>query len=267
MEGKIKRRQLAGTNERYGEYAFDSFLDTMEGLGVAGVFLSDGTPHFSCEQLSYSECTQLRRDAEKRGLSIVGLGAKGKHSDCRLTEEDPEKRRRSVRYFKKSIQVCREMGIPCMTVSFTPDRGQHGSGAWERAKDMLWCLCEEGQAQGVTIAAGDLGFSKSSSGTLADLIKMDHELNHPGFRILADTGAGDCDGKRLGDWFSAFGDTLCIMQLSWKEGQIHGRETAACAARHGYAGALVLRYLGEKYSAEPARADKIILEMLEPFME
>ncbi len=52
------------------------------------------------------------------------------------------------------------------------------------------------------------GISKSDSRVLADLIKMNRELNHSAFWILADAGAGDCDRKRLEDWFSALEDAL-----------------------------------------------------------
>ena len=275
MANKLSRGQIAGMNLIYKWHSFEYFLDSMEELGLSAISIWGGPPHFDCDYISYQDCVKLRRDVEGRGLSILCFLVTGSNYRYQIAEEEPEQREHMFQYFKNGILACEELGVPCMTISSGWGYWNHDrEEAFKRAADMIRRLCEEGQAHGVTVAMESLKSCETNLVvTLEDTIRMEREVNHPGFRILGDTGAIAYNKERLEDWFAAFGDKICTMHfvdgmhLTWGDGKSPLDDMMMTMIRHNYKGCLSLETSGSRYFTNPREADRKALKILEPFVE
>lgn len=275
MSKKIKRKQIAGMNLMYKWHTFDYFLESMEELGFESISLWGGPPHFDCDHLSYQDCKRIRSQVKDHGLSIIGFLVTGSNYRYQIATEEPAQREHVFQYFRNGILACEELGSPFISINsgwgyLNHDREE----AFKRSGDMIRRLCVEAEEHGVFIAMESLKACETNLVvTLEDAVRMEREVDHPAFRLMADTGAIAYNGERLEDWFLAFGEHIGAMHfvdgmhLTWGDGKSPLDDMMASILHHGYEGSLGLETSGGGYLRDPKEADRKAMKMLSRFIE
>lgn len=275
MEGKIKRRQIAGMNLMYKWYSFEYFLNSMEELGFESISLWGGPPHFDCDYLGYQDCTRIRSAAGRRGLSITGFLVTGSNYRYQIATEEREQWEHVFQYFRNGILACEELGSPYMSINsgwgyLNHDREE----ALKRSRDMIVRLCQEAQEHHVLITMESLKACETNLVvTMEDAKRMDEAVHHPAFRLMADTGAIVYNEERLEDWFRCFGNRIGAihfvdgMHLAWGDGKSALDDMMMSIVKHGYQGCLALETSGKKYFPNPKEADRKAMAILNRFVE
>lgn len=275
MRGKIKRKQIAGMNLMYKWHSFEYFLDAMEELGFESISLWGGPPHFDCDYLSYPECSRIRREAQHRGLGITGFLVTGSNYRYQIATEEREQREHVFHYFRNGILACEELGCPSMSINSGWGYLDHDrEEAWKRSRDMIYRLCEEAKEHHVRLTMESLKACETNLAvTLDDVKRMEQEVCHPAFFIMADTGAIVYNHERLEDWFACFGDRIDSihfvdgMHLIWGDGKSALDDMMKTIITFGYEGCLALETSGAGYMSDPKEADRKAMRILSPFLE
>jgi len=275
MSKKIKRKQIAGMNLIYKWHTFEYFLESMEELGFESISLWGGPPHFDCDYLSYQDCKRIRSQVKGHGLDITGFLVTGSNYRYQIATEEPFQREHVFQYFRNGILACEELGSPFLSINsgwgyLNHDREE----AFKRSGDMIRRLCEEAQKHGVLIAMESLKSCETNLVvTLEDTLRMEREVDHPAFRLMADTGAIAYNGERLEDWFQTFGKRIETMHfvdgmhLAWGDGKSTLDDMMISILRHDYEGSLALETSGGGYFRDPKEADRKAMKILERFIE
>ena len=272
MNGMIRRSQIAGMNLVYKYYPFRYFLDSMQELGFTTISVWGGPPHFDCDHLSYQDCKRIVSDAASRNLTIGGFLVTGSNYRYQIAEDGQSER--MFQYFKNGILAWEELGSPVCSVSsgwgyFDRDREE----SFRRSRDMLYRLSEEAQRHHVCLVMESLkSLETNLCTTIDDTERMYHEVNHPSFQIMADTGAIAYAHERLEDWFQRFGKAIRSMHFvdgmhqEWGDGMSALDDMMLSIARHNYTGILALETSAGKYMRDPKAADQKAMRILERFI-
>lgn len=275
LKGKIKRKQIAGMNLIYKWHTFEYFLDAMEELGFESIFLWGGPPHFDCDYLSYPKCGRIQKAVRHHGLEITGFLVTGSNYRYQIATEEPDQREHVFNYFRNGILACEELGSPCISMNSGWGYQDHDrEEAFKRSRDMISRLCEEARKHHVRIVLESLKSCETNLVvTMEDMKRMEREVNHPAFSIMADTGAIGYNKERLEDWFDCFGKQIRSihfvdgMHLTWGDGKSGLDDMIKSIITHEYQGCLALETSGSAYLPDPIEADRKAMRILSPFLE
>lgn len=262
-------------NLMYKWYSFDYFLDSMERLGLESIALWGGPPHFQCDHLSYMNCRRMDGKIKKRKLKMRSFLVTSTNYRYQIATEEKEHFENCFHYFKNGIMACEEFGCGYMACNsgwgyFDHDR----EDAWKRSKDMLLRLSEEAGRRGVVLTMESLKpIETNLVTTIEDTKRMFDEIQHPAFKIMADTGAIAYQKETLQQWFDIFDGEIRGMHFVdskhrvWGEGNLDLQEMMRTIIRNSYKGILALETSGDLYYRNPFQADKKNIEALEAFIE
>lgn len=275
--GLIKREQIAGMNCHYYNYSLDCFFDSMERCGYETVALWGGAPHFFLDYMSYSDCREIRRKAEKRGLKIKCFTPSSGTYGYQMGMQPPSHRERVYRYYINGIKAAVELGADM--VSMNSGWGywdEPFESAWERSRDMIRKLCDAAQQEGVILTMESLRQAESQlAWNLENTKRLYEEIDHPALKIMIDTTAMGVAGETPKQWFEAFGgdivnthfiDGTPYGHLVWGDGIQPLGQWLETLKEYNYDGLLGLEITARRYYEDPAAADRQNMMVLSKYI-
>lgn len=275
--GLIRHEQIAGMNCHYYNYSLDFFLDTMERNGYETVALWGGAPHFYLDYLSYSNCAQIRRKAEKRGLKIKCFTPSSGTYGYQMGMQPTSHRERVYQYYLGGIKAAAELGADM--VSMNSGWGywdEPFETAWERSKEMIVRLCDAAQREGVVLTMESLRRAESQlAWNLENTKRLYDEIHHPALKIMIDTTAMGVAEETPKQWFETFGSNIVNTHfidgtpyghLVWGDGTQPLEEWLQILKDYGYSGLLGLEITARQYYDDPAAADRQSMEILSKYI-
>lgn len=207
---ELKRSQIAGMNLSYRYFSFDYFLESMERIGFQSVEIWGASPHFYVPDLTPGEIRAVAKKIGERGLRVVCFTPEQCCYPENIATKDPEARKRSIAFYKKTVEACAELGSP--QILMTSGWGYFDESpeeAWKRSADGLEQLSRVASRVGVTIVLEPLRVEETDLvTTLPQLKRMLDEVGSPALKAMLDTSPMFNSGETIADYFRVFGDDM-----------------------------------------------------------
>jgi len=187
--------KFAICNELFEGWPWEKVCDFVQALGYTGLEVAPFTLADSADQVSPQRRLELRRDAETRGVEVLGLHwLLVKPPGLHITDPDPDVRRRTADYFIQLVDLCADMGGRVMVIGSPKQRGLlpgvSRPEAREHAKEVFRPVLEPAARRGVTLAFEPLGPAETDfMNTVAEAKALVDEIGHPNFQINLDVKA------------------------------------------------------------------------------
>ncbi len=265
-------------NFHYLHYPLETFLDAMVRFQFEKIELWGAAPHFYVEDLSLSDVKRIKREIEHRDLHIVCFTPEQCMYPINLAAKEEEIRKRSLHYFRKSLDASAELGAPMLLVTAGWGyRNENREEAWKRASESLQQLAMEAEKQGILLALEPLSTVESNLVTdLPTLRNMLAEVRSPALKGMFDTIPLAMLGEEMDAYFEQLKEDLIHIHfidgnpgghLAWGDGALPVERYMHTLERHGYKGALTLEFTSMQYVVEPDRAIEQSLRFLQPYLE
>ena len=266
--------KLANMNQHYHRYPFNYFLESTMRLGLEAIELWGGIPHLYVNDSTHKDIKKIGADIRERKLELVCFTPEQCIYPINLSAKDEITRDRSIKYFKKCIDVANTLECEQLIVSVgygfynEPDEE-----AWKRASDSLQMLSKEAEMKGVVLLLEQM--STIGSNVITDvktLKKMYEEVNSPNLKVMADTVLLEFVGDRLED-YREFGDDLSHIHfidgnvkttahLAWGEGVFNLDHYMKVLNELNYNGYLTLELISPKYNWDPEKGIRDSIEKI-----
>ncbi|MBM7652679.1 sugar phosphate isomerase/epimerase family protein [Neobacillus cucumis] len=270
---KITRDQITGMNFHYKHYPLEYFLDAMVQYECKKIELWGASPHFYVDELTLSEMRKIKREIDRRDLSVVCFTPEQCVYPINLAAKEERIRERSIQYFLKSAEAAKELGAPLLLV--TPGWGyenEDSQEAWKRTRDSLEKLADVAARLELTLALEPL--TRVESNIICDaksLKKMLEEVNSPSLKGMIDTIPMALANEDFNDYFNLLKDEIVHIHfidgkpeghLVWGDGVLPLQTYVDQLSQHGYQGALTLEYTSYQYVQDPDQAMERTLDVL-----
>jgi protein FrlC len=201
---------FAAMNFHYVRYSLERFMDDCVASGFRDIELWAAAPHFNIDDVDGERLRRLRREIEARTLTLRCITPEQCVYPVNLSIQDDALRRRSVAYFRKTIDIA--AGLECRQVLITP-----GYGYFEKPKKDAWRLCAESLAE-LSAYAADAGvilflecLLSTTSNVLnksRDIAEMIRQVDSSVLFAMLDVNQMADAGETVRDYIGAFGDKL-----------------------------------------------------------
>ena len=277
MKDLVKKR-VAGMNCAYGHYPFEYFLDSMVRVGLENIELWGGSPHFYPSDLSREQFSQKKRQIRSRELKLVCYTPEQVSYPVNIAAEEDYIRTRSLDYFTKSIQTAAELEAPLMVI--VPGWGylsQDKKPAWERSRQGLTQLAREAKKLGVTLALEPLTtISSNLINYTKELGQMLDEVNEPALKGMLDVGQMSILNETVEDYYHVLGEEGLVHvhmvdgnptgHMAFGDGALPLADYYSQIMKHGYRGHFSLEINDRKYFAQPEKAFRQSLDVMEQWL-
>lgn len=187
--------RFAICNEIFENWPWERVCDYAASLGYTGLEVSPFTLAERAEDVSPERRRELRKQAESRGVEILGLHwLLVKPAGLYITSPDATVRRKTATYFVELVKLCHELGGNVMIIGSPKQRSLLPGITREQAlvyaqevfTECLWLA----QRLGVTLAMEPLGPKETDFlNTAAETIELIERIAHPNFRLNLDVKA------------------------------------------------------------------------------
>jgi sugar phosphate isomerase/epimerase len=187
--------KFAICNEMFEGWTQPDVFRFAAGLGYEGVEIAPFTLAESIEQLSGSERAQLRQDAEKCGIEIVGLHwLLASPAGLHIAHPDGSVRQRTAAYLKELVGCCADLGGKVMVFGSPKQRNVLPELSPEQARDLAVKTFREvlpaTEGEDVTICLEPLTSAETDFvNTAAEAVEIIDEIAHPNLRLHLDVKA------------------------------------------------------------------------------
>lgn len=265
MDAENIRSRFAVMNNAYAAYSFDSFLNSMDALGLNQIDLWGGVQHFDPFDARASSIAAFREKVRRRGMRIIAYTPELLAYPFNFASPDRCVRARSVAYARRNIEICAELECPMMLLSpgwglLDVPIGQ--SRAW--SDDCLTSLADDAQRCGVRLVLEHLTPQSSNLLTsLASLVDTLDRIRHPMLGAVLDLGQMSVFGECVEAYAQALGERLMhvhIMDgdparhLALGDGILPLEEDFRALMEAGYDGYLTLEINDGRYADRPHEA-------------
>ncbi|WP_160724175.1 sugar phosphate isomerase/epimerase family protein [Bacillus sp. USDA818B3_A] len=270
---KITRGQITGMNFHYKHYPLEYFLDAMVRYECKNIELWGASPHFYVDELTLHEMKNIKREIDRRNLSVVCFTPEQCVYPINLAAKEERIRERSIQYFIKSAEAAKELEAPLLLV--TPGWGYENEDrheAWKRTRDSLEKLSKVAGELGLTLALEPLTRVESNIINDAKSLKaMLKEVNSPFLKGMIDTIPMALANEDFNDYFSILKDEIVHIHfidgkpeghLVWGDGVLPLQRYMDQLSHHGYQGSLTLEYTSYQYVQNPNEAMERTLDVL-----
>ena len=195
--------RFAICNECFENWPWERICDFCASLGYEGLEVAPFTLAESAELLSAQRRAELRRSAESRGLSILGLHwLLVKPPGLHITHPDAAVRRRTSGYFCALVDLCADLGGRVMVVGSPKQRsllpGVSRQQAMAHAREVFAPCLERAASRDVTLAFEPLGPQETDFiNTVAEAMELMRFIGHERFRINLDVKAMASEGRPI----------------------------------------------------------------------
>ena len=275
---RLKKSQIAGMNLSYRYYSFDYFLDSMEQIGFQSIEVWGASPHFYTPDMTSNDIRNIVKNIRGHNLRVVCYTPEQCCYPENIAVKDPIARRRSIDFYKKTIDVCAELGAP--KILMTSGWGYFDEGpeeAWKRSMDALSELTGEAEKAGVYIVLEPLRVEETNLVTTLPLMKkMIDEVGSPALKGMLDTSPMYNSNETIADYFDVMGDDMRHIHfidgdptghLVWGEGIFPLEKYIKELEAYEYKYDLTLELTAAKYYGDPNVSMKAAYEYLLPYFE
>jgi len=192
-------------NETFGDRPFERVCEFSAGLGYQGVEIAPFTIAELVTDIPTSRRTEMRKQAEKAGLQIVGLHwllakTKGFH----LTTADADVRRNTAKYLCELARFCADLGGKVLVFGSPQQRnleqGMSREEGMKHAAEVLQAAMPTLEKTGVTLAVEPLAPAETNFiTTAAEGAALIEAVDSPHCRLILDCKAMSSEGKEDGE--------------------------------------------------------------------
>lgn len=197
--------KFALCNEMFEDTPLATVCDVVKRLGYHGLELA---PFTLCES-AYDYSVEARKEAAAliadHGLDVVGLhwlyvGTEGMH----MTSPDAARWGSARDYLSELVDMCADMTGRVLVIGSPNQRslspGQSYEDAWGRARDLFASVLDRAAERDVVLCIEPLSLVETDFiNTVADGVKMVHELDHPSFKVHLDVKAVSAENQPVAD--------------------------------------------------------------------
>jgi sugar phosphate isomerase/epimerase len=190
-------------NELFENWPWEKVCDFVRGLGYTGLEVAPFTLADSAEQVSAQRRRELRSQAEKRGVEVVGLHwLLVKPAGLYVTHPDAAIRKRTADYFVSLVNLCADLGGKVMVIGSPKQRsllpGVSREQAMGYAREVFTPSLDPAGRRGVILAFEPLGPGETDFlNTAAEGVELVGRIGHPNFRINLDVKAMSSESKPI----------------------------------------------------------------------
>lgn len=263
---KLTRKNVCGSNFSYHHHHFKTFLDDMEDLDLRTIELWGIAPHFHIPALTDQEVKAIAKEFRHRDMSVICLTPEQVLYPVNIASGDPRLRSTSIDLFKRSAQICAELGSPYLFL--TPGRGYEDEPmeeGWKRSAEALSIIGEYAQGLGVPCLFESFQrFETNLVNSLATMRRMAADMNSSNYNFVLDTVAMSAAGDTMQEYFEAFPGQISHVHLvdgtpsghlAWGDGNLPLQHFVNELERLGYSGKLTFEIFGSgEYALNPRRA-------------
>lgn len=273
---KIRRDQVTGMNFHYKHYSFEYFLDAMVRYGFKNIEIWGASPHFYVDDMSIQDIRQVKKEIDRRGLSVVCFTPEQCVYPINLAAKEDRIREKSIQYFIKSAQAAKELDAPMLLV--TPGWGYENEDcneAWKRTRDSLERLTAVAANLDLILAFEPLTRVESNLIYNAKTLKaMLDEVNSPYLKGMIDSIPMALANEDFRDYFSLLKEDLVHIHfidgkpeghLVWGDGVLPLQKYIEQLNEIGYKGSLTLEYTSYQYVQNPDAAIERTLDVFSDF--
>jgi sugar phosphate isomerase/epimerase len=212
-------------NETFGDWPFEKAFALAAQCGYQGIEVAPFTIANDVREIPAARRAEIRRQAEKAHLEIVGLHwLLAKTEGFYLTTPDGEVRRRTARYFGELARFCAELGGKIMVLGSPRQRnlkpGVTRPEAIRYATDVLRLAMPEVEAAGVTMAIEPLRRKDTDFiNTAADGLELVRQVDSPHFRLHLDCLAMSSESTPIAELVRAYRSWLVHFHANDATGQ------------------------------------------------
>lgn len=207
LMSQLNWEQLAGVNLEYRLYPFEYFLAAQQRLGIRTIELWGGAPHFLLGYDEVQDCTALRRQVERFGLTVGAFAPECVTYPFPMCSGVPHIRQKALGYYSNAIHAATELGASVVPLSCAGTlKDEDPALGFERAVEMLRVLADEAKKAGVILAVATLSPDVSCIlNTLDELERLLKAVDSPNVKACLDVCAVRTAGETLDQWFDTFG--------------------------------------------------------------
>ena len=188
-------------NETYVNWPHEKVCEAVAAAGYTGLEMAPFTLAPLITDVSAARRAELRRQAESRGLTLIGLHwLLAKTEGFMLTSSDPEVRKRTGLYLAELAKACRDLGGDILVLGSPMQRKIPPGGTKQTAEDYaidaISHALPELDRQRVTLALEPLAPADADFlQTAAEGHAMMTRLNHPFVKLHLDVKAMCTEAK------------------------------------------------------------------------
>ena len=260
-------------NMIYSHHSLNYMLDSLARIGIKRFELWAPCCHFDLNVPTLRDVSRLRSMVYGRGFEITCVTPEQCAYPYNIASDDAYIRRRAVAHFESYLDVAAELGVGKMLCgSGWGNVDEDLQEAWRRAADSLSELAAYAEQAGVDLAFEILNpYETNLVHSLADMKRMSDEIKSPRFKLCIDTVPVELDGKKLSDFFDAFGPQIIHIHMTDGDPIGHvppGRGRYDMAAyfktlrSNDYQGDVTIEICDMAWSNEPEHATRIGYENL-----
>lgn len=154
--------KFAICNELFQDWPFDKAFDFSRKCGYTGIEFAPFTIEKNAYEISANRRAEVRSQAEKAGLEVVGLHWLLAFTDgCYLTSPEADVRNKTGEYFAELARLCRDLGGSVLVLGSPKQRnllpGVSHEEAMKYAADVIQQAIPTMEECGVTLAVEPLG--------------------------------------------------------------------------------------------------------------
>lgn len=261
--------RFAICNEIFEGWPWERVCDFVHGLGYEGLEVAPFTLAESAEQVAPQRRAELRRAAESRGVTVLGLHwLLVKPPGLYITHPDAAVRRRTADYFRQLVDLCADLGGAVLVVGSPKQRnlmpGVTREQALAYAGEVFQPSLDPAARRGVTLALEPLGPAETDFvNTVGEAIDLVKRVDHPALRINIDVKAMSSERRPIADVIRSAKGYVAHVQVNDPNllgpgmGEVKFEPIIAALREIGYDGWLSVEAFDLKPGAEKIARDSI----------
>lgn len=274
----FNQERIGGMNMIFAHHSFDYMLDSFEKIGIKQFEIWAPCEHLDLRMPALSDVKSLRRKIEGRGFKVVCITPEQCYYPYNIASKDTDVRKYAVEHFKKYITATAELGVERMlcgagwgNVDEDPEE------AWKRSIESLDEMVRHAEKEDVDLAFEILNHYETNLVYSLDTMKrVAREIVSPRFKLCVDTVPVELDGKKLSDFFDAFGKQICHIHMTDGDplghvppglGKYNMEEYFRTLQKYDYEGNVTIEICDNTWSNNPARATEIGYSYLKKALE
>lgn len=208
----LKKEQIAGNNFAYLRCTFEEFIASMERLDIHAIELYAASPHLFVPESTNAQARNIGRQLREAEIKPICFTAEQCMYPVSLSTEDELVRRRSMRYYMRSLELAQEAGCPRMQMisgqCYLHSRPEEN---WARAVDGIGAVTERARELGVQIVLE--ADPACSVATLQDTRRMIDTIGSPYLTGMIDTNEMYNNGEDIRESIRLLGPDLQHMHF------------------------------------------------------
>lgn len=263
----IKKSQVSAMGIHYLMYSLDYLLDGHAEAGYEVIELVGQAPHFNMDDKWNQDALEVRKKIEDRGLRCAVFTPECSCFQWRNNYADETAHRKSMEYFKRGMEVARQLGADLMLTNACGDTMDESHDViYDRAIRHFTEIAGYAEEAGVRVALEAVRPQEARTCiTLDEIAGLVEAVDSPNLGAALDTVAMGVQGETPRQWFERLGDKLIhchfvdgkpYAHLAWGEGIFPLERYINVLNEFGYEGLLSQELTDGRYFDDPKAADK-----------